>query len=237
MKDINDICIVVNARLDSQRAPRKMIKPFAGSTLIDVLFCKLKQSKIIPNENIYLSAYDNELKEIADKHSVNIFNRSKKSSASEGEKIQDFLEWHDKLPFKYVILISACNPLVKIKTIDNFIKSFINSDKEGAFAVFKKKTYYWDKNKINITDWKGLPVMNTKFVDPVYEAAHCLYASRMDIIKDGYWMDSCSPPQPELFVMDELESLDIDYEWQFELAELIYKKLKHEECSNMWSGG
>lgn len=30
--------------------------------------------------------------------------------------------------------------------------------------------------------------MNTKFVDPVYEAAHCLYASRMDIIGEGMWM-------------------------------------------------
>ena len=64
--------------------------------------------------------------------------------------------------------------------------------------------------------------MNTKLVEPIYEAAHCLYASRMDIIGDGYWMDTNSPPTPELFVMDELEAFDIDYEWQFNLGEKIY---------------
>ena len=58
-----------------------------------------------------------------------------------------------------------------------------------------------------------------------YEAAHCLYASRLDIIKDGFWMDTNLPPQPELFLMDELEAFDIDYEWQFQVGEVLYKNL------------
>jgi N-acylneuraminate cytidylyltransferase len=225
MKNINDICIIVNARLGSQRIPKKMIKPFNGSTLLDILLTKLTYSNI-PNQNIYLSAYENELKDIANKHSINIFSRSEKSSISEGEKIQDFFEWYNKLPFKYVIIVSACNPLLKIETIDNFIQSFIESNKEGAFAVFEKKTYYWDKNKINITDWKNLPVMNTKFVDPVYEAAHCLYASRMDIIGEGMWMSTKGPDDVKLFVMEELEAFDIDEPWQFKVAEQLYKNKK-----------
>ena len=64
--------------------------------------------------------------------------------------------------------------------------------------------------------------MNTKFVEPIYEAAHCLYASRMDIIGRGHWMDTKSPPEPELFTMEELEAFDIDYEWQFKLGEELY---------------
>ena len=67
--------------------------------------------------------------------------------------------------------------------------------------------------------------MNTKYVDPIYEAAHCLYASRLDIIKNGYWMDDKLPPAPELFVMDELETFDIDYEWQFKVGEQLYENL------------
>ena len=66
--------------------------------------------------------------------------------------------------------------------------------------------------------------MNKKIVEPIYEAAHCLYASRLDIIKEGYWMDKNIPPQPELFIMEELETFDIDYEWQFDTAEILYNK-------------
>jgi CMP-N-acetylneuraminic acid synthetase len=199
-----------------------MIRPFAGTTLVDILFEKLKQSKIIPKKNIYFSAWEPELKDIGRKHDINIFHRSEKSASSEGIPLSEIYEWYDKLPFKYIVLISACNPLLTIGTIDLFVDKFLRSDKEGAFAVFEKKTYYWDKDKNSMTDWKGAPIMNTKLIDVVYEAAHCLYASRMDIIGDGHWMGTTSPPDPELVLMDELEAFDIDHEWQFKLGEKLY---------------
>tara|TARA_Y100000593_G_C4227206_1_gene295067 strand:- start:255 stop:938 length:684 start_codon:yes stop_codon:yes gene_type:complete len=224
-KNINDICILVQARLGSQRVPGKMLRPFVGTTLVDILFEKLKTSTVIPQKNIHFSVYEEELKEVANKHNINIFHRSEASAMSEGEPLSEIYEWYNKLPYKYVVLISACNPLLKIETIDNFIQSFINSDKEGGFAVFEKKTYYWDKEGKPTTNWGGVTIMNTKLVEPIYEAAHCLYASRMDIIGEGHWMDTNSPPQPELFTMDELETFDIDYEWQFKTGEILYKEL------------
>ena len=225
IKEIEDVCIIVQARLGSQRVPYKMTRSFAGTTLVDILFEKLKSSKVIPKQNIYFSAHEEPLREIGVRHGINIFDRSD-TSAAEDDNLQIIYEWHDKLPFKYVILISACNPLLKIETIDSFIESFLKSGKDGSFAVFEKKTYYWDKNKKPITDWKGATIMNTKVVEPIYEAAHCLYASRMDVIKNGNWMDIKSPPEPELFTIDELEAFDIDYEWQFKVGENLYETLK-----------
>lgn len=222
MKKNEEVCVLVQARLGSQRVPSKMIRPFANSTLIDILFEKLKQSKVFPISNVYFSAYEEELKNIAKNHGINIFHRSEKSAMSEGQPLTEIYEWWDKLPFKYVILISACNPLLKIETIDAFVEQFLLSEKESGFAVFEKKTYYWDSSGNPITDWKGSTIMNTKYVDPIYEAAHCLYASRLDIIGHGYWMDTVSPPKPELFIMKELEAFDIDYEWQFNVAQKLY---------------
>ena len=163
MKNINDICLIVQARLGSTRVPGKMLRPFAGTTLVDILFNKLKSSKVIPKENIYFSAYEDELKEVGKKHGINIFDRSKQSAFSEGEPLTEIYEWHDKLPFKYAVVVSACNPLLKIETIDNFFKEYLNSDKDGLFGVFEKKTYYWNTDGEPITDWGGLQIMNTKY--------------------------------------------------------------------------
>lgn len=221
-KNINDVCIIVQARMGSQRVPGKMLRPFSDTTLTDILFDKLTKSTIIPKSNIYFSVYEDELKEIGKKYGINIFDRSKESAFAETD-MKLIYEWHNKLPFKYIVLISACNPLLTVKTIDSFLKSFIESDKEGAFAVFEKKTYYWNKQGKPITDWQEVSIMNTKNIEPIYEAAHCLYASRLDIIEQGYWMDKNYPPQPELFVMKEIEAFDIDYEWQFQLGEQLYK--------------
>jgi len=226
MKNKEDVCLVIQARLGSERLPGKMLKPFAESNLVDILFKKLKKLKNISQSNIFFSAYEQELKDVAIENRVNIYDRSEESANSEGQPLSEIYEWYNVLPFKYVVLVSACNPLLKVSTIDDFIESFINSEKEGGFAVFEKKTYYWDKNFKPITDWKDSTIMNTKYVDPIYEAAHCLYASKMDFIADDFWMDNKSPAEPELFTMDEIEAFDIDHEWQFKVAEILYDNIR-----------
>ena len=227
MKNINDIAFVVQARMNSQRVPGKMLRPFAGTTLFGLVLDKLLQSKIIPSENIIASVYEEELFEEANtKRNIRTFNRSYNSANAENT-IQEIYEWHDKLPYKYVVLISGCNPLLKVETIDAFVKQFIEQDEESLFAAMEKKQYYWNKEGKLIVPWpEGLNIMNTKAVEPTYEAAHVLYASRMDIIKDGFFMgDFQKDGDIKLFPMEELEAFDIDYEWQFTTGEILYKEL------------
>ena len=69
--------------------------------------------------------------------------------------------------------------------------------------------------------------MNTKTADPIYEAAHCLYAGRLDKIGSGIWMgDFNKQAEIELFTMLEEEVFDVDYMWQFRTAESIYKTME-----------
>jgi CMP-N-acetylneuraminic acid synthetase len=197
-----------------------MIKPFSDTTLIELGIQKVLDSKIIPEENFYVSVYEEELKDIAKDNGVQIYERSYESANSE-KSLTKVYEWHDKLPYKYVILISACTPFLKTKTIDKFVEKYMNSDSDGLFGVIGKKQYYWNEDGDMITNWpEGLTIMNTKMVETTYEAAHCLYASRMDTIKDGIWMGET----PLLYEMTELEAFDIDYPLQFEVGEILYKK-------------
>ena len=106
MKDINDICFIIQARLSSERVPRKMMKNFAGTSLVDIACKKINQSKIIPKENFYFSAYEDEIKEVVIKNKLQLFHRSKTSAFSEGP-MQEVMEYHDKLDYKYSVVISA----------------------------------------------------------------------------------------------------------------------------------
>ena len=229
MKDINDLCFLIQARMGSQRVPHKMIKPFAETTLTDIAMAKIKECKVLKQENFYLSAYEPELKEIALKHNLNIFDRSEASANSEGTPMTEMYDWWDKLPYKYCILINACAPFLKPETIDGFIEAYINSDSDGMFGVMEKKNYFWNNEGRSLTPLKGA-VMNTKVVDITYEAAHCLYAGRMDLIGKGIWMgDFNTPGDIELFPMEENEVFDIDYEWQFKMYEMLYRELRGED--------
>jgi len=91
--------------------------------------------------------------------------------------------------------------------------------------VIEKKNYFWNESGDMLTPLVE-DVMNTKTVQKTYEAAHCLYAGRTDKIGEGIWMgDFNKPGDIELFPISEQESLDIDYEWQFNLLETyrVYK--------------
>ena len=228
MKPLDSVAIIVQARLNSQRVPQKMVKDFAGTTLFDIVLDKLIAAFPHSKEHIWASVYEDELISIAENKGVNIFYRSKES-ANNDNSLQKIYEWHDKLPknYKYVMLVSGCNPLLRPETIGNFYNQFKNQEEENLFAVIEKKTYYWNKDGSLVTPWpEDQTIMNTKAVEPTYEAAHVLYASRLDLIKENKFMgDFQAPGGIKLFKMPELEAFDIDYEWQFELGEKLYEKL------------
>lgn len=228
MKPLDSIAIIVQARLNSERVPQKMIRPFAGTTLFDIVLDKIKTALPSKQDNIWASVYEPELIEIAKSKSINVFNRSK-TSANNDNSLQTIYEWHDKLPsnYKYVMLVSGCNPLLEPKTIRDFYNTFNMQMEENLFAVMEKKQYYWNKAGSLITPWpEGQTIMNTKAVEPTYEAAHVLYASRLDLIKENKFMgDFETPGGIKLFTMPELEAFDIDYKWQFNTAEKLYNKL------------
>lgn len=228
MKTTDEICVIIQARLGSQRVPNKMLKPFAGTTLTDIAIEKIKECKAFPLENFYLAVYEEELTYVGEKHGVNIFPRSRQSAQSEGAPIGQMYEWWDKLDYKYAVIINACAPFLSAKTIDNFVEHYRDSRAEGLFGVIEKKNYFWDKRGKMITKWpEGQEVMNTKFVEPTYEGAHCLYGGRLDRIGQGIWMGTFqSDGDPELFPMDELETFDIDYPWQFDAYEKLYRAWK-----------
>ena len=232
MKNINDVAFIVQSRKGSTRVPNKMLKPFVGSCLFEIAIKKILKSNVIPKNNFYVSVLDDEFVDIANKYDVNIYKRSE-DSVVEPVELPVVYGWHNELPkkYKYWVVINGCNPILSIKTIDNFVKSFLESDSKGMFGVFEKKTFLFDSghtmmNKFNGED-KYLATLETKFVETTYEAAHSLYAGRMEDIANSIYMGTFKEKgNPEFFEMDEIECFDIDWPWQLEIAEIMYKQRK-----------
>jgi CMP-N-acetylneuraminic acid synthetase len=220
MKEIKDICFILQSRINSKRLPKKVIREFAGTTLFNIAIEKLVNSKLIPNENIYCSLYDEELKDIAKEYPVNIFHRSKES-VSESTETKVVLEWGCKLPYKWFVILNPCSPLLSINTIESFVKHFLQSPYPSLFSVHETKNFYWNSNQQMITPFPG--ALDTKLVETTYSGAHVLYAGANEDIANNVYLGDFTPNYPELYVVDEKETLDIDYEWQFKIAEQLYK--------------
>jgi N-acylneuraminate cytidylyltransferase len=230
MKNIDDISFIVQSRKGSTRVKNKMLKPFMDSCLFEIVIKKVLNSTIIPKENFYVSVLDKEFVDIANKYDVNIYHRSEDSTI-EPVELPVVYGWHNQLPkkYKYWVVINGCNPILSIDTIDKFVNTFVESKSDGMFGVFEKKTFLFDSehsmmNKFNGED-KYLATLETKFVETTYEAAHSLYAGTMEDIEKSIFMGTFKEKgSPEFFVMDEIECFDIDWPWQFEIAEIMYKQ-------------
>ena len=231
-KDVGDVCFIIQARLGSQRCRKKMLRPFGDTTLIDIALDKVLQSTIIPREQFYFAVGETELAVKAEERGLNVFWRSAESVSAEAD-ITSIYEWHDKLPFKWWVMINACQPFLKVSTIDAFIQDFLSSPESvsGSFGVLRKKNYFWSADHCLVTPWPvGQTILNTKAVEESYEAAHSLYAGRMADVAHGIHMGTFSGlGDPRLFVLpDALEVWDIDYEWEW-LAALKLRENTAEE--------
>ena len=225
-KNINSVAFIIQARLSSERAPGKMLRPFGGSTLMDIALEKVSRSSIIPWSQFYLAVHEHELEATGRKHGCQLFHRSRRSMLSEGSPMSELYEWWDQLPFTYGVLISACMPLLTVETIDSFVRAYLASPADGLFGVRQRHTYFFRSDGTPISEPPPAgSLMNTKFVSPIYEAAHCLYAGRLARIGEGIWMGGfAAAGDPELFVVPDEEAVDIDTELDFTIAELLFQE-------------
>ena len=219
MKNVNDISFMIQARLDSKRLPGKMLLPFGGSNLFEIAIQKLVDCKSIPNKNIYLALYDQELKDIASKYPVNIFHRSE-DSVGESKEPRVVSEWGYELPHKWFVTVNACAPLLKVETIESFVEYYLKSEHKSLFSVHSNNNFFWDSKGNMITKYPGS--LDSKLVDITYSGAHVLYAGSKEDLSNNVYLGDFTTNYPELYSVPEKETFDIDEKWHFDMTEILY---------------
>lgn len=224
MKKLEDIVFIIQARLNSTRLPNKMLKPFAGTSLLQISVDQVKQS-VIPKENFYLSIRDRELMEFASKNEVNIYERPETSVSNRKIlSLSETWDWWDKLPFKYFILLNACNPLLTFTTINKFVESF-RCTRGGLLSVFEHKKWFYTPSgnfpQENLGDQHALTTFNSQWVEPLYSNGPIKGGLMSDIGKEIHVCDFESPPPVFKYPMEE--HYDIDTEEDFVIGENLYK--------------
>ena len=216
---------MIKARLGSGRMKHKMIRPFAGSTLLEIALRKVQDCKMLSADRIYLGAYEKEIKAIGEKVGVNIYDRPA-VSVSDKATMKDLYSFIWTIDAEYFLEINPCNPLLRPETVDAALEAFQANDYSSLFSVIKKRNYFFDENSALVNEFLGdkrfLPILDTKMIGPLYEAAHSIYIWSADRMKKELNRWSFTRNDPFLFVMPEEEAFDVDYEWQFDLAQCAY---------------
>ncbi len=214
---MSDIGIFTFARKQSQRVPNKMLKPFAGTTLTDIAMEKLAKL----GKNTFFAAFEKEFEDKARAAGVRFVKRDEKSINIDGP-ITEILSFLKNVEFEHLLIVSGCLPFLRVSTISSFLENCKKNELQPAFSIAIKKNYFFDSKHKPLNFDLNTKTMNTKIVEPVYEAVQALYFFNKDyFFQNGTYWDWNKVRFIE--INDKIETIDIDTEEDFRVAEEIYK--------------
>jgi N-acylneuraminate cytidylyltransferase len=112
----------------------------------------------------------------------------------------------------------ATNPLLRSKTISDALRAFVRSEEyDSLFTVnrFHTRLYTADGEPINHNPNE---LIRTQDLSPVYEENSCLYMFTPESFKKHKRRIG---DKPLMYETDRIESIDIDDEYAFRLAEML----------------
>ncbi|MCP4264267.1 MAG: hypothetical protein GY777_01595 [Candidatus Brocadiaceae bacterium] len=218
IKDIKDISIFLNVRTSSTRCHNKMLRPFAGSTLIDTCLKKLYR---LAHIDIYYGAHEEELLDKAGHYSfLKPYKRSYESAYSHNDASIIF-EILNHITTKWVLWINPCVPFLKMDTVLLAIDTFLSLETNSLTSVKKMQGWFYNTDGEPLTNIKNN--IATQDSDYLLEVAHAfhIYEREFMIRQNEPWTNKKGDPY--LFIMPFEESYDIDTEEQFHIYESMYK--------------
>jgi CMP-N-acetylneuraminic acid synthetase len=209
------ITAVVAVRAGSQRVPNKNIRKFGNTTLLDLkLQTLLKVSNL---DEIIVNSDSDEMLEIGKKYGV----ITQKREAFYASSIASNSDFHGHIGettnSDYIFLAPVCSPFIGVERHISAIDKFMKSDFDSLTSCNLVKGHLWLDGKPinysldNVPNSQDLP--DIKMLN--YGISIIDKKSMMDLRRVvGY--------NPSFEVLNDIESIDIDDEEVFKIAELIY---------------
>jgi CMP-N-acetylneuraminic acid synthetase len=226
----NKVSVFLPIRKGSQRVVNKNTRKFAHFNK-GLLELKLNQLiKVTSISEIILSTNDEASIEIGREFShisnkIRIIKRPENLSLS-STNLTDLVKYVPKICVSdHILWTHVTSPFVEAVDYDYAIELYLKALNQGydsLMSVRKFNNYLWSKKKndiINRVSDQRWP--QTQDLEELYEINSAIFIASRKIYVDNF--DRIGT-KPELFIQDSIKSFDIDWEDDFTLAELIYKK-------------
>ena len=120
----------------------------------------------------------------------------------------------------YIMYSPVTSPLLSSETVTECITKFMYSDVENIVTATSQKHHMWLESKPINYDIRNSP--NSQDLPDIVSVNYgCCILSREDMILCKNVVTS----NPTFYITDEIESIDIDTEFDFMIAEFVYEKM------------
>lgn len=230
MKNNKKIIAIIPARGNSKRLPRKNIKLLAGKSLIAYSIEAAKKSKYI--DRIIVSTENKEIAGISKKWGAEVINRPE-DLATDTAKTMDVI-FHlldvlkkEKYYPEIIVLLQPTSPLRTFQDINSAVELFLKKKCRSVISVFKAESNFWwafrTKNDYlePFFGWKKF-FSRSQDLSKLYIPNGAIYIATLETLKK--YKSFYAKKDILSYIMPRERSIDIDYEIDLKLAELLIKK-------------
>lgn len=214
------ISALIAARSGSVRVQNKNIRPFAGSTLLEV---KIEQLKRISNiEEIVVNSNDDEILKIAERCGAIPCVRDPYYASNTVSMSDVYRNMAENMNCDVIVYANCTNPVIKDETIFNLVEYYKNhcDEFDSVNSAHLVKEFLWKNNLPINYDLRNQPrSQDLPNISALNFAVNVL--SRETMIEGKNVVGK----KPFIYNIDQIEATDIDNPIDFFLAEQIYKKL------------
>lgn len=226
-----EVLAIIPARGGSKGVPRKNIKSLNGKALIGYTIEAAKSSKYI--DKTIVSTEDEQIKAVALNFGAEIpFLRPKELATDMSPSIDGILytinrlqEEYNYIP-EYVCLLQCTSPLRTGKHIDEAFLKLKETNMDAIVSVCESEVNpYWSNvfngNKLDYFLECGKTITRRQDLPEVYRMNGAIYIVKTEVLME---MKTFEPEKLTGYIMDNMDSVDIDTKLDFKLAELVIKE-------------
>lgn len=210
---------LIAARSGSVRVQNKNIRPFAGSTLLEV---KIQQLQRISNiDGIVVNSNDDEILSIAKRMGVETVKRDPYYASNEVSMSDVYQNMAENMDCDVIVYANCTNPVIEDKTIYDIVEFFKNNPNfDSVNSSHAIKEFLFENNMPINYDLKHQPrSQDLPDIRALNFAVNVLAKETMIKCKNVVG------EHPYLYNITQTEATDIDNPIDFFIAEQLYNKL------------
>ncbi|MDD5430600.1 MAG: hypothetical protein PHE97_07785 [Candidatus Omnitrophica bacterium] len=217
-----DIVALVPVKASSESIKNKNTRLFGDTSLFEL---KLRQLKGVKGfSKVIVSSEDERLLETAKANGFNVHRRDPKYSTSTVPMSEVYSYIASQIQGEHIAWVNVTNPLAGPEIYSEAVKIYESLDQrfDCLLSACEVKEYlFYNGSPVN---FKPNPWPRSQDLKGVYALSFVInILRREDMVKWG----SCVGSKPYFYLLDPVISTDVDFQWNFDFCEMVYKKHKN----------
>jgi len=215
-----DINVLIAVRGGSKRVPKKNVRPFCNSSMLEL---KVQQALRLEDVNeVIVTSDDDEMLEIAYRLGAAPMERDPHYATDSVPMGEVYVHLASLIDCKDILWIPVTSPLVTDRTIQDCIDIYKHRGfYDSVVTTNIIKEYLWLNDKAINYDPKKHP--RSQDLPDIYALNFAvnilpreLMIKNKNILGNNFYS----------YMLDEIEAIDVDTEYEFMLAEFLYEKMR-----------